>query len=161
MDASLSQKVAETLHFFAPDAGEVQGGWDGQKDEYKRNLVTLAQRVDKALTTLNKTVVAIDAPQVPGSFEQTMLPKMIAMMNEFLKKVKHPKGVADLFPTEELARLLIMEFAYKPKAEVTVFQEITQTSGTVAVTEPKVKRTPTAKQLAFYNRKKNKEPINA
>lgn len=160
MDAILKQKLSETLHYFASDAGEVQGGWDAQKDEYKQKMATLAERVDRALTTLNQTVVRIDAPQVPGSFEQTMLPQMIAFMTDFLKGVKHPKGVADLFPTEELARQLILKFAYQPKTAVTVVKEETTTEGiplsTVDVSPVKVKRIPTAAQLAFYNRgKKN------
>lgn len=158
MDATLQQKLGETLHFFAADAGEVQGSWDAQKDDYKQKMLVLAQRVDKALTTLNQTVVRIDAPIVPASFEQTTLPHMITFMQTFIKeKVKHPKGVAELFPTEELAKQIILEFGYKkpvPSAE----QPCTLPDGTPGVAF-KEKRPPTAAQLAWRNRGK-KEPAN-
>lgn len=151
MDNNLQQKLSETLHFFAADAGEVQGGWDAQTDEYKQKLVVLAQRVDKALTTLNQTVVRIDAPIVPTSFEQTLLPHMIAFMQKFIaEKVKHPKGVADLFPTEELARLLILEFGYRKLME----PQPSQTYDGHIPTETKPKREPTPGQKAYYERNK-------
>ncbi len=163
MDAAIQEKLAETLHYFASQAGEIQGSWEAQSDDYRKIALEHSRRIDKALHTLNQTVVRIDAPIVPASFEQTMLPHMIAFMQKFIvEKVKHPKGVAELFPTEELARQLILEFGYKPKAEVTVVQQDTKTEGTPAPTvEVKTKRQPTAKQLAFYNRGKKKEPVNA
>lgn len=158
MDAALKDKLASTLHIFSADAGEVQGSWESQKDEYRQKMLTLADRVDHALNTLNQTVVRIDAPVVQASFEQTMLPHMIAFMQKFVtEKVKHPKGVADLFPTEELARQLILEFGYKPKAEVTVVQQETKTEGsptpTVEVSEPVVEKRKPGRP--------KKEPVNA
>jgi hypothetical protein len=139
MDELLKNQVAETIHYRWMDEQKAAGkhhpdhhnggktcancnkklvDWTGLHHTQKGIIFASIRRTEEALLTLNYLVVPkAKLEERRDNMTFSKLPQLKELIHNFVMKVKHPPRMAATFPTEELARQILMRWKIPNESE--------------------------------------------
>ena len=134
MDAGLKQRLAETMHIRWKDAMEAKNfhhtdfheddetcgqclmdlvNWPQLSEARKAMLAEFIDLLEGALLTMDWCVTPLTSIQHPEELTRAIQPKLEVLIDKFVKRLKHPKGIGELFPTKELAMRIVLNFGLR------------------------------------------------